>query len=210
MSCELRQSAAGCDKRECQSCDVRGSRQRLEVTALHNHFSETSRGSCSCTSAGTAPWRRKAAAVGKVFGAMRDAAGRPAGRGRSCQDLPRPLEGRRDPRRQGGDEGRSPPLHVRQDDTDAWRDGRRGHGGEHLGSLRRQRRPGGGGRKEDELQTVLKALRKGGIEVVAIHSHMPHEEPRIVFLHYWGTGPAARLARVLRSALEAQTATGRR
>ncbi len=64
--------------------------------------------------------------------------------------------------------------------------------------------------EEDELQAVLKALRKGGIDVVAIHSHMTHEEPRIVFLHYWGTGPAARLAQALRSTLEAQAATGRR
>lgn len=64
--------------------------------------------------------------------------------------------------------------------------------------------------EEDELQAVLKALRKGGIDVVAIHSHMTHEEPRIVFLHYWGTGPAARLAQVIKSALEAQAATGRR
>ncbi|MFL6293294.1 MAG: DUF1259 domain-containing protein [Thermoanaerobaculia bacterium] len=64
--------------------------------------------------------------------------------------------------------------------------------------------------EEDELQTVLKALRKGGIDVVAIHSHMTHEEPRIIFLHYWGTGPAVRLAQVLRSALEAQALTGRR
>jgi Domain of Unknown Function (DUF1259) len=57
--------------------------------------------------------------------------------------------------------------------------------------------------EEHELQTVLKALRKGGVSVVAIHNHMTHEEPRIVFLHYWGTGPAAGLAQVLRSALEA-------
>ena len=64
--------------------------------------------------------------------------------------------------------------------------------------------------EEHELQAVLKALRKGSIDVVAIHSHMTHEEPRIVFLHYSGTGPAARLAQVLRSALEAQAAAGRR
>jgi hypothetical protein len=62
---------------------------------------------------------------------------------------------------------------------------------------------------EGELQTVLKALRRGGIDVVAIHNHMTHEEPRIVFLHYWGTGPAERLAQVLRSALEAQAAAER-
>jgi len=55
-----------------------------------------------------------------------------------------------------------------------------------------------------ELQAVLKALRKAGIEVVAIHNHMTGEEPRIVFLHYWGVGPAAGLAQGLRSALDAQ------
>jgi hypothetical protein len=60
--------------------------------------------------------------------------------------------------------------------------------------------------EERELQAVLKALRKGGIDVVAIHNHMTGEEPRIMFLHYWGLGPAARLAQVLRSALDAQAA----
>ncbi|HVG11117.1 MAG TPA: DUF1259 domain-containing protein [Thermoanaerobaculia bacterium] len=58
--------------------------------------------------------------------------------------------------------------------------------------------------EESELQAVLKALRKGGIDIVAIHHHMTGEEPRIVFLHYWGTGPAGRLAQALRSALDAQ------
>jgi Domain of Unknown Function (DUF1259) len=63
--------------------------------------------------------------------------------------------------------------------------------------------------EERELQAVLKALRKGGIDIVAIHSHMTGEEPRIVFLHYWGVGPAARLAQALRSALDAQAAVSR-
>jgi hypothetical protein len=57
---------------------------------------------------------------------------------------------------------------------------------------------------EDELQGVLKALRKAGIHVVAIHNHMTHEEPQYVFLHYWGKGPALELARGLRSALDTQ------
>ncbi|HKH50082.1 MAG TPA: DUF1259 domain-containing protein, partial [Thermoanaerobaculia bacterium] len=63
--------------------------------------------------------------------------------------------------------------------------------------------------EERELQAVLKALRKAGIDVVAIHNHMTGEEPRIVFLHYWGVGPAARLAQGLRSALDAQAAVSR-
>jgi len=57
---------------------------------------------------------------------------------------------------------------------------------------------------EAELQGVLKALRKGGIQIVAIHNHMTGENPRVVFLHYWGIGPAADLARTLRSALDTQ------
>ena len=55
---------------------------------------------------------------------------------------------------------------------------------------------------ETELQPVLKALRGGGINVVAIHSHMTGESPRILFLHYWGRGPAASLATTLKHALD--------
>jgi hypothetical protein len=55
---------------------------------------------------------------------------------------------------------------------------------------------------ESELQGVLKALRGAGISVVAIHHHMTHEEPRILFLHYWGVGSTEALARGLRRALD--------
>ncbi len=59
---------------------------------------------------------------------------------------------------------------------------------------------------EAELQPVLKSLRRSGINVVAIHNHMTHEEPQYVFLHYWGKGAAATLAKGLRAALDAQQA----
>lgn len=59
---------------------------------------------------------------------------------------------------------------------------------------------------EGELQGVLKALRHAGIDVVAIHQHMTGEQPRTLFLHYWGVGPAEDLARGLRAALD-RTAT---
>lgn len=59
---------------------------------------------------------------------------------------------------------------------------------------------------EDELQPVLKSLRAEGINIVAIHHHMTHEEPRVLFLHYWGKGPAATLAKNLKKALDAQHA----
>jgi hypothetical protein len=55
-----------------------------------------------------------------------------------------------------------------------------------------------------ELQGVLKALRKAGINIVAIHNHMTHEQPQYVFLHYWGKGPAAALAKGLQAALATQ------
>jgi hypothetical protein len=59
--------------------------------------------------------------------------------------------------------------------------------------------------REDELQSVLKALRRGGLQIVAIHNHMTHEDPRYVFLHYWGKGSAQELARTIRSALDTQS-----
>jgi len=57
---------------------------------------------------------------------------------------------------------------------------------------------------ERELQGVLKALRHADIAVVAIHNHMTHEEPRIMFLHFWGKGAAEKLARGIKSALDTQ------
>jgi hypothetical protein len=58
---------------------------------------------------------------------------------------------------------------------------------------------------EDELQTVLKTLRQAGINIVAIHHHMSGETPRTLFLHYWGKGKAADLAKAIKAALDTQT-----
>jgi hypothetical protein len=51
---------------------------------------------------------------------------------------------------------------------------------------------------EDELQPVLKSLLKSKINIVAIHQHMTHEEPRIMFFHYWGRGSAKDLAQAVK------------
>ncbi len=59
---------------------------------------------------------------------------------------------------------------------------------------------------EDELQPVLKSLRQEAINIVAIHHHMTHENPRFLFLHYWGRGKAESLARSLKHTLDAQKA----
>jgi hypothetical protein len=50
------------------------------------------------------------------------------------------------------------------------------------------------------VAAVIKALVENGIEVVAVHNHMVHEQPRIFFLHYWGVGNAEQLAKGLKAA----------
>lgn len=55
---------------------------------------------------------------------------------------------------------------------------------------------------EGEVTPVLKALRKNGLEVVAIHHHMTGDRPVVIFLHYWGRGPAEKLAVGFKAALD--------
>ena len=57
---------------------------------------------------------------------------------------------------------------------------------------------------ESEVQGVLKALRSGGLNIVALHNHMIGEAPRVVFLHFWGKGGAEPLARGIKAALDTQ------
>src|SRR5215471_10307233 len=52
-----------------------------------------------------------------------------------------------------------------------------------------------------EVTPVLKALRSNGLNVVAIHNHMTGSDPAVYFLHYWGTGPAEKLANGFKAAL---------
>jgi Domain of Unknown Function (DUF1259) len=52
-----------------------------------------------------------------------------------------------------------------------------------------------------EVTPVLKALRKNGLDVVAIHHHMTGTQPTVFFLHYWGTGPVEKLAAGFKAAL---------
>src|SRR5881227_1042136 len=51
---------------------------------------------------------------------------------------------------------------------------------------------------EDQLQPVLSSLLKDKINIVAIHQHMTHEEPRMMFFHYWGRGRAKDLAQAIK------------
>ncbi len=55
-----------------------------------------------------------------------------------------------------------------------------------------------------EVQPVLRALRRGGIHIVALHSHMIGEQPDFYFTHFWATGSVQSLAQAFRAALDAQ------
>ena len=57
--------------------------------------------------------------------------------------------------------------------------------------------------RASEVNAVLKALRSNGLNIVAIHHHMLDTQPNVIFLHYWGRGPAAKLAAGFRAALDA-------
>lgn len=55
---------------------------------------------------------------------------------------------------------------------------------------------------ESEVTPVLKALRKNGLDIVAIHNHMTGDRPVVIFLHYWGRGRADTLATGFKAALD--------
>ena len=63
--------------------------------------------------------------------------------------------------------------------------------------------------RADEVQPVLRALRKAGIHIVALHNHMIGEQPNFYFTHFWGKGKAAELAHGFRAALDAQAAVAK-
>lgn len=61
-----------------------------------------------------------------------------------------------------------------------------------------------------EVQPVLRALRQGGIHIVALHNHMIGEQPAFYFTHFWGKGRAEDLAQGVKFALDAQKRAGER
>jgi hypothetical protein len=54
---------------------------------------------------------------------------------------------------------------------------------------------------ESEVNPVIDALRRGGIEQSALHNHLIGESPHVMYLHFSGHGDAAALARTLHDAL---------
>jgi hypothetical protein len=52
-----------------------------------------------------------------------------------------------------------------------------------------------------EVNPVLRALRKNGIDVTAIHNHMLDDEPRMFFVHFWAHDDLPKLLAGLKAAL---------
>lgn len=185
----------------------------LEVTALHNHFSGESPRIMFMHIAGMGDAATLATAVGRVFGRIREAAGEPSPRTRAEID---PAGTTLDPTKieailRAGGELKDGVYKVVIGRSTRMHDGALGAAmgvntwAAFAGSDASAVVDGDFAMLESELQGVLKALRAGGIDVVAIHNHMAGENPRIVFLHYWGVGTTDALARGLRAALDAQS-----
>jgi Domain of Unknown Function (DUF1259) len=54
---------------------------------------------------------------------------------------------------------------------------------------------------EDEVNPVIGKLEERGLELSALHNHLLHETPRVMFIHFVGRGDEVELAKGLREAL---------
>src|SRR3989454_4774868 len=186
----------------------------LEVTALHNHFAFDRPRILFMHIAGTGPTERLATGVRRALDAIKETRhGSPPGEGFGGPGIPG--ENSIDPK----------PLEALLGTAGQAKDGMakfvfakktKAHGMDlgaemgvntwaaFAGSPQAAVVDGDFAMLEGELQPVLRALRAAHIDVVAIHTHMTHEEPRIMFLHFWGKGSAEELARGIKAARATQ------
>src|SRR6266511_2484318 len=54
---------------------------------------------------------------------------------------------------------------------------------------------------EDEVAPVMTKLEEGGIEPTALHNHVLHESPRVLYMHIHAMGDAAKIAKAIHDAL---------
>jgi uncharacterized protein DUF1259 len=185
----------------------------LEVTALHNHFFWDSPKVMFMHIGGRGPEEKLAAAVGKMFAKIKETSG---GSSQAPQAAIDPRMSSLDPKRIDailgitGDMGNGVykatfGRTTRMDGHEVGNTMGVNTWAAFAGSDATAAVDGDFVMREPELQAVLKALRHAGINIVAIHNHMEMESPRVVFLHYWGVGPTADLAKGLKAALDTQT-----
>jgi hypothetical protein len=184
----------------------------LEVTALHNHFFWDSPRVMFMHIGGMGDEAKLAGAVGKVFARIQATAG---GKGETPRAEIDPKATTLDPAKIDAALGQKGEL---KDGVYKVTVGRQTKMGGHevgktmgvntwaafAGADDKAIVDGDYAMLESELQGVLKVLRSGGINVVAIHQHMTGESPRVMFLHYWGIGATAQLAKTLKAALDTQ------
>src|SRR5262245_1825347 len=184
----------------------------LEVTALHNHFFWDTPKVMFMHIGGMGDEAKLAAAVGKVFAKVKETSG---GKGEVLRGDVDPAKSTLDPKKIDAVLGASGELKNGVYKVTIGREPRM-HGeamggtmgvntwAAFAGSDDKAVVDGDFAMLESELQGVLKALRGAGIDIVAIHQHMSGEEPRVLFLHYWGIGRAADLAKGIKAALNSQ------
>ncbi len=182
----------------------------LEVTALHNHFFWNAPKVMFMHVSGSGDPERLAAAVGKVFAAVKSTSG---GKGERPFAKIDPAHTKLDPGQidrilgvngelkngvYKATIGRSTTMNGHKMGNtmgvNTW--------AAFAGSDKQAVVDGDFAMLESELQPVLKALRRANINIVAIHNHMTGESPRIVFLHFWGIGRAEALATGIRTAID--------
>ena len=54
---------------------------------------------------------------------------------------------------------------------------------------------------EDEVTPVLTKLQQGGVEQTALHNHVLHESPRVMYMHIHAMGDAVKIAQAIHDAL---------
>jgi uncharacterized protein DUF1259 len=181
----------------------------LEVTALHNHFFGDSPKVMFMHISGMGDEEKLAAAVGKVYAKLKETIG---GKGQFPIVQLDPAKTTLDPKKIDQVLGRSGEMNNgvykitigRTTKMDGYEIGNAmgiNTWAAFVGSDEQAVVDGDFAMTEGELQNVLKALRRAGINIVAIHNHMTGESPRIIFLHFWGVGKTSDLAKGLRAAL---------
>jgi len=184
----------------------------LEVTALHNHFFWDSPKVMFMHIGGMGDQEKLAAAVGKVYAKLKETSG---GKGEVVGADLDPAKTTLDPKKIDAILGAPGALASgvykvtigRTSKMDGVTIGNTmgvNTWAAFVGSDEKAAVMGDFAMAEGELQGVLKALRAAKIDVVAIHNHMIDENPRVVFLHYWGIGATADLAKGLKAALDTQ------
>ncbi|HEY6970031.1 MAG TPA: DUF1259 domain-containing protein [Candidatus Angelobacter sp.] len=54
---------------------------------------------------------------------------------------------------------------------------------------------------EEEVEPVMLSLENNGIQITAVHNHVLHESPRVMYMHIGGHGDAVKLASAIKEAV---------